>query len=244
MANGPDVLNSKDTLSNEFMSPKEKFKLLLPRKRLELLKKMSDEEAARLDYDWEWNARPKQLSPDYMQSKATSFCMCKYLDAQSKTQQKLKLEQFPSCTGQTYNEVTVDEDGKVHAIQHTEPKVCEFRQNWQTWVLLAGRGFGKTRVGAELVRHVVDTGSASLLLHQPMLETSLWKVSRVFLLSLLHGIDRSMSRRNGNSLGRTEPSPHCSQQRNQNVSVDLSSTSIGQTNLPDGILTRSRWCGT
>jgi len=160
MANGPDVLNSKDALSTDFMSPKEKFKLLLPSKRLELLKKMSDEEAARLDYDWEWNARPKQLSPDYMQSKATSFCMCKYLDAQSKTQQKLKLEQFPSCTGQTYNEVTVDEDGKIHAVQHTEPKVCEFRQNWQTWVLLAGRGFGKTRVGAELVRHVVDTGQA------------------------------------------------------------------------------------
>src|SRR3990167_2278569 len=28
--------------------------------------------------------------------------------------------------------------------------------DWETWLLLAGRGFGKTRTGAEWVRHVVE----------------------------------------------------------------------------------------
>lgn len=154
------VLTSKDKPSVEFMSPKEKFKLLLPSRRLEILSKMTDEEAAMMDYDWEFNGRPKQLSPDYKQSKATSFCMCAYLRAQSETDKKLKLEQFPSCTGETSIEVITDEDGKQSVVEHATPKVCEFRTNWQTWVLLAGRGFGKTRVGAELVRRMVDTGQA------------------------------------------------------------------------------------
>lgn len=137
------VLTAKDKLGTEFISPKEKFKLLLPSKRLEILSKMSDEEAARLEYDWEWNGRPKQLSPDYKQSKATSFCMCKYLEAQSGTDKKLKLEQFPTCTGETQTEVILDEDGKSQLVTHEVPKVCQFRTNWSTWVLLAGRGFGK-----------------------------------------------------------------------------------------------------
>src|SRR5690625_608612 len=33
--------------------------------------------------------------------------------------------------------------------------------DWQTWLILAGRGWGKTRVGAEAVRHKVETGQAS-----------------------------------------------------------------------------------
>ena len=32
--------------------------------------------------------------------------------------------------------------------------------NWRTWVILAGRGFGKTRAGAEWVRHRIDAGEA------------------------------------------------------------------------------------
>lgn len=32
--------------------------------------------------------------------------------------------------------------------------------NWRTWLLLAGRGFGKTRTGAEWVRSLVETGQA------------------------------------------------------------------------------------
>jgi hypothetical protein len=32
--------------------------------------------------------------------------------------------------------------------------------DWRTWLVLAGRGFGKTRVGAEWVRHLVETGQA------------------------------------------------------------------------------------
>lgn len=30
--------------------------------------------------------------------------------------------------------------------------------DWQTWIVNAGRGFGKTRTGAEFVRHMVETG--------------------------------------------------------------------------------------
>ncbi len=32
--------------------------------------------------------------------------------------------------------------------------------DWDTWLLLAGRGFGKTRTGAEAVRELVETGQA------------------------------------------------------------------------------------
>ncbi|MFD1423416.1 DNA-packaging protein [Laceyella tengchongensis] len=32
--------------------------------------------------------------------------------------------------------------------------------NWRTWLLLAGRGFGKTRTGAEWIRWLVETGQA------------------------------------------------------------------------------------
>jgi predicted phage terminase large subunit-like protein len=31
---------------------------------------------------------------------------------------------------------------------------------WETWLILAGRGFGKTRTGAEAVRHLVESGRA------------------------------------------------------------------------------------
>lgn len=154
------VLTSKDKPNTDFMSPKEKFKLLLPSKRLEILSKMSDEEAARLEYDWDWNARPKQLAPHNDKSKATSYCMCAYLKAQSETKTKLKLEQFPSCHGKTTEEVVVDEEGKQVITIHQEPKVCQFRTDWSVWVLLAGRGFGKTRVGAEFVRDAVESGMA------------------------------------------------------------------------------------
>jgi phage terminase large subunit-like protein len=32
--------------------------------------------------------------------------------------------------------------------------------DWRTWLILAGRGFGKTRTGAEWVRHLVESGAA------------------------------------------------------------------------------------
>jgi predicted phage terminase large subunit-like protein len=153
------ILKSGDTPSVEFLSAKEKFNLLPPAKRKDLLQAMSDEDAARLHYDWDFNGRPKQLAPDYQKSKATSFCMCKYLEAQSKTDKQLKLEQFPACDDQPTKEV-VYLDGKIQVIEHEAPKTCQFRKNWSVWVLLAGRGFGKTRVGAELVRHMVETEQA------------------------------------------------------------------------------------
>src|ERR1041385_2874412 len=30
--------------------------------------------------------------------------------------------------------------------------------NWHVWLILAGRGFGKTRTGAEMVRHWAESG--------------------------------------------------------------------------------------
>ena len=158
--NEKEVLGAKDIPDTRFLSAKEKFNLLLPERRIQLLNGMSDEDAAKLHYDWDFNGRPKQLAPDYEKSRATSFCMCKYLEAQSKTDKQLKLEQFPSCTGGTTMEVQVDEDGKQHIVFHNEPKICQFRQNWSVWVLLAGRGFGKTRVGAEFIQHAVESGQS------------------------------------------------------------------------------------
>ena len=40
------------------------------------------------------------------------------------------------------------------------PSQCEPEGNWFAWLLLAGRGFGKTRVGAEMVRARVESGKA------------------------------------------------------------------------------------
>jgi phage terminase large subunit-like protein len=33
--------------------------------------------------------------------------------------------------------------------------------DWNGWMILAGRGFGKTRTGAEWIREIVETGAAS-----------------------------------------------------------------------------------
>lgn len=177
------VLKAGDKAGTSLMSAREKFLLLNPVKRKELISSMSDEEAARLEYDWDFNARPKQLAPDYRTSKATSFCMCSYIKAQAKTTSKLRLEDFPPCDNNDQAEFVYDrpddltgwsaliKNGDGYApsknpklgdmwVREFKGDVCPFRANWQTWVLLAGRGFGKTRVGAELVRHMVESGQA------------------------------------------------------------------------------------
>ena len=62
---------------------------LLPEsKRQKAIEELTDEEAVKLFYDWEFWARPKQLAPDWL---------------------------------------------------------------WHIWLVLSGRGYGKTRIGAELV---------------------------------------------------------------------------------------------
>jgi phage terminase large subunit-like protein len=40
------------------------------------------------------------------------------------------------------------------------PKQLEPPGDWRAWMLCAGRGYGKTRCGAEWVRHLVETGRA------------------------------------------------------------------------------------
>ena len=73
-----DVLKSTDKPSIEYLSAREKFDSLPAKKRAEMVRAMSDEDAAKLQFDWEFLGRPKQLAPDHKKSKATSYCMCRY----------------------------------------------------------------------------------------------------------------------------------------------------------------------
>lgn len=41
---------------------------------------------------------------------------------------------------------------------HARPNQLPPEGNWRTWLILAGRGFGKTRTGAETIRHWVQSG--------------------------------------------------------------------------------------
>lgn len=79
----------------EMMSQKERIACLPPEAQSAFLAGLTDEEAERLLYDWEFNARPKQLEG--------------FID-----------------------------------------------RAWGFWLILAGRGFGKTRTGAEWVRDQVE----------------------------------------------------------------------------------------
>ena len=40
------------------------------------------------------------------------------------------------------------------------PKQTTPEGQWRVWLILAGRGFGKTRTGAEFIREQVDSGNA------------------------------------------------------------------------------------
>lgn len=42
--------------------------------------------------------------------------------------------------------------------QHARPNQLPPSGNWRTWLILAGRGFGKTRTGAETLRSWINTG--------------------------------------------------------------------------------------
>lgn len=166
------ILKAGDRPPTEFMSSKEKFSLLPPSRRKTLIESMSDEEAAKLEYDWEYCGRPKQLPPHSPKSLATSFCMCRYLAAQATSQSKLKLESFPPCDNSTDTETLISYekpdnlDGWTALVKNGDDyipsknnelgdlwvkkgevvpkgKVCGFRNSWSIWVLLAGRGFGK-----------------------------------------------------------------------------------------------------
>ena len=77
------------------LSKKELFNLMPEKDRLKFLTNLTDQEAEALLFDWEFNARPKQLE----------------------------------------------------GMKTTD---------WFMWLILAGRGFGKTRTGAEMVRHQIE----------------------------------------------------------------------------------------
>ena len=83
----------------------EKFALLSNAERLRILNQLSPganpvQVLQELKYNWEWNARPEQMTPG-------------------------------------------------------SPGAAINRLDWVTWLILAGRGFGKTRTGAEYVRQCV-----------------------------------------------------------------------------------------
>ena len=126
------TLTPNEKLPIDMMSDKEKFDLLPPDRRLKILEKLTDEQVARLQYDWNWLARPKQLSPDHPKSTAV-ICDCDH------------------CIDEEIRKNKYQKEGKPYVYNP-----CPRKLNWLTWVVLAGRGFGKTRVGAEWVREIVE----------------------------------------------------------------------------------------
>ncbi|MDQ1326686.1 MAG: hypothetical protein QG564_1814 [Campylobacterota bacterium] len=76
------------------LSKRQLFQQLSKEEQIRRIMKMSDDEAEKLFYDWDWNARPQQRTPD---------------------------------------------------------------GDWMIWLVMAGRGFGKTRVGAEWIKEQVKT---------------------------------------------------------------------------------------
>lgn len=132
-------LTPNEKLPIEMMSDREKFDLLPPERRLKILEGLTDEQIARLQYDWNWLARPKQLSPDHPKSTAV-ICDCDH------------------CIDEEIRKNRHFEDLKAGK-KANSPYVyipCPTKLNWLTWIVLAGRGFGKTRVGAEWVRELVE----------------------------------------------------------------------------------------
>src|SRR5580658_9425942 len=63
-------------------------------------------------------------------------------------------------------------DGELAQLEHDwkfwgRPNQLAPPGNWRIWMLLAGRGFGKTRTGAEYIRARVDAGCRSIGLVAP-----------------------------------------------------------------------------
>ncbi len=54
-----------------------------------------------------------------------------------------------------------DEEARYDWLSNARPEqVLPAGGDWQTWLILAGRGFGKTRTGAETIRHLIETNQA------------------------------------------------------------------------------------
>lgn len=87
------------------------------------------------------------------------------------------------------------------------PEQLPPRGDWQTWLILAGRGFGKTRTGAEWVRDQVKAGAGRIGLIAPTAADARDTMveGESGLLAICWGGDRTL---NGSHLGRPiyEPS--------------------------------------
>src|SRR4051795_12808228 len=95
----------------------------------------------------------------------------------------------------------------VEALENSWPAVARPNQLpppddwWQIWLLLAGRGFGKTRTLAEWVCEQAASGQARRIAlvaaTEPMRGTFWWKERAAFSRSRHQGAGRYTSLRNG-----------------------------------------------
>lgn len=71
-------------------------------------------------------------------------------------------------------------EAKYNWLSNARQSQCLPKGNdWQTWLILAGRGFGKTRTGAESVRHLIETNQAR---HIGLIGQSLVEAASVMVL--------------------------------------------------------------
>lgn len=143
-------LTPNERMPTDMMSDREKFDLLPPARRLKILEGLNDEQVAKLQYDWDWLARPKQLPPDH--HKSTAFvCDCDHC-----IDEEIRKDKYVADIAAGRR--PLDKDGRPLSAYVYIP--CPTKLNWLTWVVLAGRGFGKTRIGAEWVRGIVASKKA------------------------------------------------------------------------------------
>lgn len=60
----------------------------------------------------------------------------------------------------TASEQAILLEAKYRWTLHARPKQLPPPGDWYAWLILAGRGFGKTRTGAEWIRHKIESGQA------------------------------------------------------------------------------------
>ena len=118
---------------------------------------------------------------------------------------------------------------------------------WRVWALLAGRGFGKTRTGAELVRARAASGAARRISFVAPTAADVRDVmvegeSGILTISPPRERPRVTSRRNGGSPGRTARSRRCSAPMSPSGCEVRSTILPGATSWPHGGIPRHGTC--
>src|SRR5205823_274303 len=117
--------------------------------------------------------------------------------------------------------------------------------DWRVWLLLAGRGFGKTRAGAEYVRARVKQGARRIALVGPTFEDA-----RDIMVEGDSGIlavsppprDRAMCRRSAASCGPTAPSLRSLAPMSRAVCAARSTIPPGATSWRRGAIPKPGTC--